>query len=160
VILPDVNVLVLAHRSDQPDHEPTRDWLVNEVNSNRPFALTDVVIAGFLRIVTHPRIYRTPTTLGAAIEFVDRLIRQPTCMPVTAGPRHWYVLRDVLRDADARANLVPDAHLAAIAIENGATVATRDRGFARFRGLRWLDPLADDADQRLDQLSGGGGTRG
>jgi predicted nucleic acid-binding protein len=64
-------------------------------------------------------------------------------VPVAAGARHWVILRGVLRDADARGNLVPDAHLAAIAIEHGATVATRDRGFARFRNVRWLDPLDD-----------------
>ena len=76
-------------------------------------------------------------TLGELIG----LIEQPTCLPVSAGARHWTILRGLLRDADARANLVPDAHLAAIAIANGATVATRDRGFARFPGLRWMDPL-------------------
>jgi toxin-antitoxin system PIN domain toxin len=141
VILPDVNVLVLAHRSDQRDHEATRTWLADEVNSERPFALADVAVAGFLRIVTHPRIFEVPTPLSEAVAFVDGLAEQPTCVPVGAGPRHWAILREVLRDADARANLVPDAHLAAIAIEHGATVVTRDRGFARFAAVRWLDPL-------------------
>jgi toxin-antitoxin system PIN domain toxin len=141
LILPDVNVLVLAHRVDQDDHDAVREWLENEVNSDRPFALADVAVAGFLRIVTNPRVYHRPTALATAVDFVDGLVEQPTCLPVAAGERHWPILRGLLRDADARGNIVPDAHLAALAIEHGATVATRDRGFARFRGLRWLDPI-------------------
>ena len=143
MILPDINVLVLAHRTDQRDHAATCAWLVEEVNSDRPFALADVVTAGFLRIVTNPRIFPAPTMLSAAVAFVDGLVEQPTCVPVAAGSRHWEIFRRVLNDADARGNLVPDAYLAAIAIEQGATIATRDRGFARFTEARWLDPLDD-----------------
>jgi uncharacterized protein len=142
MILPDVNVLVLAHRRDQDEHEGVRSWLEDEVNSESPFALADVAVSGFLRIVTSPRIYERPSTLATALDFVDGLVKQQTCVPVSAGPNHWPIFRRVLVAADARANLVPDAHLAAIAIENGATVATRDRGFARFGDVRWLDPIA------------------
>lgn len=142
MILPDVNVLVLAHRADQDDHDAIRDWLESEVNSDRPFALADIAVAGFLRIVTNPRIYHRPTGLATAVAFVDGLVEQSTYLAVAAGERHWIILRGLLRDADARGNLVPDAHLAALAIEHGATVATRDRGFARFQDLRWMDPLA------------------
>lgn len=146
MILPDVNVLVLAHRADQDDHDPVREWLEREVNSDRPFALADAAVAGFVRIVTNPRIYHRPTALPTALAFVDGLIEQPTCVPVAAGERHWPILRGLLQDADARGNLVPDAHLAAVAIEQGATVATRDRGFARFSGLRLIDPLTEGRD--------------
>src|SRR3954469_17903697 len=141
MILPDVNVLVLAHRRDQDDHEQVRSWLEDEVNSDRPFALADVAVAGFLRIVTNPRIYERPSKLSTALDFVDGLVEQPTCVAVSAGPNHWDIFRRVLRAGDARANLVPDAHLGAIAIEHGATIATRDRGFARFGDVRWLDPV-------------------
>ncbi|HEX7289879.1 MAG TPA: type II toxin-antitoxin system VapC family toxin [Conexibacter sp.] len=142
MILPDVNVLVGAHRTDQESHDGMRDWLVEEVSSERPFALADLAMAGFLRVVTNPRIFATPSPLRDALRFLDGLFEQPTCVPVAAGPRHWGIVRRVIVDADARGNLVPDAHLAAIAIEHGATVATRDRGFARFAGVRWIDPLA------------------
>jgi toxin-antitoxin system PIN domain toxin len=142
VILPDVNLLVLAHRTDQDGHGAARHWLVDEVNSERPFALADLAVAGFLRVVTNPRIFADPTPLKEAIRFLEGLFEQPTCVPVAAGPRHWEIVRQVLLDADARGNLVPDAHLAAIAMEHGAIVATRDRGFARFARVRWLDPLA------------------
>lgn len=141
MILPDVNVLVLAHRRDHEEHDQVRSWLEDEVNSDSPFALADLAVAGFLRIVTNTRIYERPTKLATALEFVDGLAEQPTCVAVSAGPNHWPIFRRVLADADARGNLVPDAHLAAIAIERGATVATRDRGFARFSDVRWLDPV-------------------
>jgi uncharacterized protein len=141
LILFDVNVLVLAHRRDQDEHDVVRSWLEREVNSERPFALADVVSAGFIRLVTNPRIYARPSSLETAAAFVDGLVDQPTCLITSAGTRHWPIFRNLLRDADARGNLVPDAHLAAIAIEHGATIATRDRGFARFPGVRWIDPL-------------------
>jgi toxin-antitoxin system PIN domain toxin len=142
VILPDVNVLVLAHRRDHDEHEQVRSWLEDEVNSDSPFALADLAVSGFLRIVTNPRIYERPTKLATALQFVDGLVEQPTCVALSAGPHHWPIFRRVLVAADARGNLVPDAHLAAIAIEHGATIATRDRGFARFGDVRWLDPVA------------------
>jgi len=148
LILPDINVLVLAHHSDVEGHPRMRAWLEGEVNSDRPFMLADLVVAGFLRIVTSSRIFRRPTPLATAVDFVDGLVAQPTCLPVSAGERHWRVLRELLLGVDARANTVPDAHLAAIALEHGATVATRDRGFARFPDLRWFDPLADGARTR------------
>lgn len=143
MILPDVNVLVLSHRADQDDHDAVREWLEREVNSDRPFALADAAVAGFVRIVTNARIYHRPTSLATAVAFVDGLVEQPTCVPVAAGARHWPIFSRLLRDADARGNLVPDAHLAAVAIEHGATVASRDRGFARFPGVRVVDPMTD-----------------
>lgn len=138
-----MNVLVLAHRRDHEHHDLVRSWFEDEVNSARPFALADVAIAGFVRVVTHPRVYVEPTPLRTAIEFVDGLFERPNCLPASAGPHHWQILRELLEAADARANLVPDAHLAAIAIEHGATIATRDRGFARFPGVRSLDPVTN-----------------
>lgn len=142
MILPDVNLLVIAHREDQDDHAVAREWLENVVNSERPFALADIAASGFLRIVTNPRIYVRPSALETAVAFIDGLAERQTCVPVAAGPRHWQILSALLRSSDARGNLVPDAHLAAIAIEHGATIATRDRGFSRFPDLPWLDPLA------------------
>jgi uncharacterized protein len=133
---------VLAHRRDHDEHDQVRAWLEDEVNSDSPFALADLAVAGFIRVVTNPRIYERPSKLETALEFVDGLVAQPTCVAVSAGPDHWPILRRVLLAADARGNLVPVAHLAAIATAHGATVATRDRGFARFRGVRWLDPMA------------------
>ena len=116
MILPDVNVLVLAHRRDHDEHDQVRSWLEDEVNSDSPFALADLAVSGFLRIVTNPRIYQRPSRLATAVEFIDGLVEQPICIAVSAGPNHWPIFRRVLVAADARGNLVPDAHLAAIAI--------------------------------------------
>jgi toxin-antitoxin system PIN domain toxin len=141
LILPDVNVLILAHRDDQEDHEHVWSWLKREVNSERPFAIADVAVAGFIRIVTNPRIYSDPSSITDALGFVGGMMERPNCVPVSAGTRHWPIFQRVIVEANARGNLVPDAHLAAIAIEHGATIATRDRGFSRFPGLSWLDPV-------------------
>jgi hypothetical protein len=143
LILPDVNVLVLAHRADQDDHKLVSNWLTTEVNSDRPFAMTDAAVAGFMRVVTSPRIYSHPSSVAVALRFVDGMMERSNCVPVSAGPRHWPIFRRMVKEADARGNLVPAAHLAAIAVEHGATVATRDRGFARFPGVPWIDPLAE-----------------
>lgn len=112
------------------------------MNSGALIALADSAVAGFIRIVTNPRIYLRPSALATAIEFVDGLTSRENCVQVAAGPRHWGILRRLLVHSDARANLVPDAHLAAIALEHGASVATRDHGFSRFRAVRSFDPLA------------------
>lgn len=142
MILPDVNVLVDAQRSDSPHHEPVARWLMETVESGRSMLLADVVVAGFLRIVTHPRVFLDPSPQAEAIAFLEGLVEQPSFRLVGATARHWPVFRDVLVRADARGTLVSDAHVAAVALQHGATVVTRDRDFARFDGVRWFDPTA------------------
>ncbi len=97
--------------------------------------------SGFLRVVTHPRIFREPTPLGIALEFVEILGASPATVPVLPGERHWEIFTDLCTRVDARGNKVPDAFLAAIAIEQGATRVSADRGFAGVPGLRWIHPL-------------------
>ena len=143
MILPDVNVLVHGHRALDDDQMRVREWLKTEVESRQPFALADIVVAGFLRVITHTKIFDPPSPLDKAVAYVDGLAGRANCLHVSAGPNHWPILRDLLTNADARGNIVPDAHLAAIALEHGATIATRDHGFARFKGLRWLDPMRE-----------------
>jgi uncharacterized protein len=142
VILPDVNVLVHAHRADAPEHARIAEWLETAVNSDAPFALTGVVLTGFVRVVTHPRVFVSPTPLQEALIFVESLRVRPNCVEVSPGPRHWQIFADLCRATDARGNRVPDAYLAAIAIESGSEWVTADRGFARFQGLHWRHPLA------------------
>jgi len=143
VILPDVSVLIGAFRVDADRHEVMRPWLLDTFRSGRPVALAAPALTGFLRIVTHPRIFAAPSGLDAALGFVERMLDQESALVVDAGARHWGILAEVLRAADARGPLVPDAHLAALAIQHGATVATCDRGFARFPGVPWFDPTAE-----------------
>jgi uncharacterized protein len=137
----DVNILVYAHRPESQRHEDYRAWLDDAREGGEPLGLIDVVLSGFLRIVTHPRIYREPTPLSTALEFVDVLRQAPTCLPISPGERHWAIFSELCTRAEAAGNGIPDAFLAAVSIENGAIWITADRGFSRFPGLRWRHPL-------------------
>lgn len=137
----DVNVLVYARRRESPDHEAYRSWLEAARTDPEPLGLIDVVASGFVRIVTHPRIFVEPTPAADALEFVDLLRASPSVVPVSSGERHWSLFSELCARVGARGNQVPDAFLAAIAIEQGATWCTADRGFARYPGLRWEHPL-------------------
>jgi toxin-antitoxin system PIN domain toxin len=137
----DVNILVYAHRPESQRHEAYRAWLLGAREGTEPLGLIDVVLSGFLRIVTHPRIYREPTSLATALGFVEALRVGPACLVVSPGERHWTIFTELCTSAEAVGNGIPDAFLAAIAIENGATWITADRGFSRFPGLRWQHPL-------------------
>ena len=139
--LPDVNVLVYAFREDAPGHREWRRWLEELVEGPEPFALSDHVLAGFLRVVTHPRVFDPPTPLGAALAFAEALRSRPNAVVVTPGPRHWEILTRLSQESGARGNPLPDAWLAALAIEQGCAFITADRGFARFAGLRWSRPV-------------------
>lgn len=138
--LPDVNVLVNAHRGDATHHGPCVAWLEELVNGNEAFGLSELVCSAFVRIVTHPSIFRTPSPLENALEFVEDLRSRPTCTVVRAGERHWQIFADLCRRSFARGNLIPDAYLAALAIESGSEWITMDGDYARFPGLRWRHP--------------------
>lgn len=137
----DVNILVNAHRSEAPDHELLLAWLDAARSAPEPLALSDLVLSGFLRVVTHPRVFREPTPLATGLEFAENLRRSPACVRLLPGERHWEIFTDLCRNADARGNLVPDAFLAALAIEKNATFVTADRGFHRFPALRVEHPV-------------------
>jgi len=139
--LVDVNVLVYAFREDAARHADFRRWLDGVVRSDESYAVSDHVLSGFLRVVTHPRVFHPPTPLDAAIAFTDRFRRQPNAVPVAPDARHWDLFTRLCRDAGARGNLIPDAWLAALAIESGSEFVTTDRDYARFTGLRWRHPL-------------------
>jgi hypothetical protein len=137
----DVNVLVYAHRPESPDHLRYHRWLDDARRASEPLGLPSAVTSGFLRVVTHPRVFVEPTTLATALAFVEALRESPATTAVEPGERHWAIFTDLCRHTQARGNVVPDAYLAAIAIESNATWVTADRGFARFPGLRLRHPL-------------------
>lgn len=137
----DVNVLVNAHRVDGHRHDEHRDWLEWARRADEPLGLLDAVLSGFLRVVTHPRVFREPTPLPDALAFVESIRSGPNAMRVQPGPRHWPIFRGLIEAAEARGNLVADAFLAATCIEHGATWYSSDRDFARFDGLSWRHPL-------------------
>lgn len=141
MLLIDVNVLVYAYREDSPDHTTIRTWLTELLDSEAPFGMADLVLSGFLRITTHPKIYQPPSPLNDALSFVDALRAQPGYTNVAPGPRHWEIFTQLCQSIGATGNDVPDAYLAAMAIESECEWITTDRGFSRFPGLQWRHPL-------------------
>jgi toxin-antitoxin system PIN domain toxin len=142
MLLPDVNVLIYAHRQDLPEYPRYRRWLEEMVGADSAFGMADLVLSGFLRVVTNPRVFAYPTPVDVAFGFAEELRALPNCVPVAPGPRHWSIFSRLCREAGAKGNLVPDAYLAALAIELGSEWITTDRGFSRFPGLRWRHPLS------------------
>jgi len=145
VILVDVNVLVYAHRQDAISHDRYREWLSTVVNSDAAYGMSELVLSGFLRIVTHSRIFKNPTPLEVAMRFVSELRDRPNCVLVTAGERHWEIFTQLCKAVGARGNLIPDAYLAALAIEWGAEWITTDGDYARFPGLRFAQPALESS---------------
>jgi toxin-antitoxin system PIN domain toxin len=142
VVLPDVNVLVYAHREDATHHAACRAWVETVINGDESFGLSDLVLSGFVRVVTHPKVFTRPSSLADALEFTEQLRGRPNCLPVAPGRRHWGIFQTLCVEAGAKGNLVPDAFLAAMAIEAGCEWITTDRDFSRFKGLRWRHPVA------------------
>jgi toxin-antitoxin system PIN domain toxin len=140
VILPDVNVLVHAFRSDSTDHQACRSWLDSVVNGEARYAMSPQVLSGVVRVTTHPKVFVQPSSLDEALRFCNILLSQPHCVIVLPGERHWEIFTRLCVDADARGNLVPDAWFAALAIESGCEWITLDRDYARFPALRWRLP--------------------
>ena len=141
MVVPDVNVLVYAFRRDAENHVAYRDWMDGLVNGSAAFGLAELVLSGFLRVVTHPAIFKTPSPMRSALGFVEALRGSAPSVSVVPGPRHFDIFLDLCRLPGSKGNFVPDAYLAALAIESGSEWLTADRGFARFPGLRWRHPL-------------------
>jgi toxin-antitoxin system PIN domain toxin len=137
--MPDVSVLVHAHRVDEAVHAPYRDWVEAMVNGAEPFALSVLVAVGFVRAVTSPRVYSAPTPPDVALAVIDALIGHPRCRLVVPAADHWRRVADLCRSTSATGKLVADAQHAALAMAAGCTWVTRDKDFGRFadRGLRW-----------------------
>lgn len=135
--MPDVNVLVYAHREDSEHHDRHARWLVERATSDSPFALSELVISGFVRVVTNRRIFSRPSTLDEALAFVSALLARPSCRLVRPGERHLEIFLALCRRTQATGGLVSDAYHAALAIEQGCTWVTNDTDFARFPDLDW-----------------------
>jgi hypothetical protein len=140
VTLADVNVLVYAHRADLPEHDRFSAWLREEVESGRGFGVCDASLTGFLRVVTNSRVFSDPTPLEVALRFTDELREHAGAIALSPGVRHWTLFSELCGSIGARGNDIPDAFLAALAIESGSELITADRGFGRFPGLRWSCP--------------------
>jgi toxin-antitoxin system PIN domain toxin len=140
MMLLDVNILVNAHRKDAPHHARLRPWLEDVINGDHAYGISDLVLSGFLRIVTHTAIFNPPSTIGDALDFCKEVRDQPHCVHISPGPRHWEIFTSLCAENGVKGNLVPDAYLAALAIESGSEWITMDRDYSRFHKLRWRHP--------------------
>jgi len=138
--LPDVNVLIYAHREDAPEHDRYAAWLRALTDAQEPFAVSDAVLASVIRIVTNPKIFDPPSPTDAAVAFCQRLVDWPRAVMIVPSRRHWDIFTGLCANIHGR--LVADAYLAALAIEHGCELVTTDSDFARFPGLRWRHPFA------------------
>lgn len=141
MLIADVNIFLYAFRKESPAHHDHRQWLTDALGGAEPFGVSDVVLSGFLRIVTNHRVYVEPTPPERALEFCTAVLGAPAAVAVRTGTAHWDIFSGLVKSVGARANRIPDAWLAALAIEHGATWITTDAGFATFPGLRWRKPV-------------------
>jgi toxin-antitoxin system PIN domain toxin len=141
LILPDVNVLIYAFRTDSADHQQYKEWLESVVNGPAAYGIAPQVLASVVRLTTHTRIYRRPSSRADAFDFCRLLLEQPNATVTAPGARHWSIFEDLCTKAKATGNLAQDAWFAALAIESGCEWITTDRDYARFPGLSWREPL-------------------
>ncbi|MFZ0831508.1 MAG: type II toxin-antitoxin system VapC family toxin [Mycobacterium sp.] len=141
MLCPDVNVFLYAMRHDSVRHSDYAEWVQRAMTGHEPVGVSELVLSGVVRISTSHRIYREPNTTEEALQFCQALRSAPAAIPLRPGPGHWEIFDRLCRDATATANLVPDSYHAALAIENGATWITNDRGYARFPLLSWRTPF-------------------
>ena len=139
MLMPDVNVLVYAHREDEARHESYASWLKTVIDGPEPFALSVLVAVAFIRIVTHPRIYADPTPLPVALAVIEQIAAHPRCRLASPAASHLDDVARLCRATGATGKLVADAQHAALAIAEGSIWVTRDGDFADFapHGLRW-----------------------
>lgn len=140
----DVNVVLAASRDDHPQYPIARPWLDDLLRSDERFCVPDTVWVAFLRLTTNRRIFGVPASLDTAFGYLRAIREQPNHVPLHPGDRHLAALERCCRAAEAVGDLVPDAELAALAMDNGAELVSFDRDFARFAGLRWVRPEAGD----------------
>jgi uncharacterized protein len=142
MIVIDANLLLYAYDEVDPRHPVASRWFINLMDGADDVGLALVTILAFLRISTNPRIYEQPRSAPSALEIVGSWLARPNVRILEPTGRHWSTLTEVIERGRARGSHIMDAHLAALTIEHGATLATADRGFARFAGLRTIDPTA------------------
>jgi uncharacterized protein len=142
MVLVDTNVLIYAHRRDAERHQEYKAWTQAMVSGPEPYAVSDFALTGMVRVVTNPRIYpHDAATINAALAFAGQVRSQPHARVISPGPGFWDIFARLCQQVDAGAKLVPDAYLAALALEHGCEVVTTDKDFRRFPGLRWRHPL-------------------
>jgi toxin-antitoxin system PIN domain toxin len=142
VILPDINLLIHAHNLDSPRHAAARQWWDQALSGTEWVGVAWVTLLGFIRLTTNRVVLDNPWPVDEPLQRIAEWLAQPNVRVVDPTPRHAELLAGLLRGVGTGGNLTTDAHLAALAIEHGATLHTTDADFARFPGLLWTNPLA------------------
>jgi len=142
VTLVDANLLLYAEDSLSAHHEPARTWWDAQLSGSELVCLCWPVLTAFIRIGTNVRLHRRPLTLKEAVDRVQSWLDQPCVRIIQPAEQHWTIFQQMLRAGNATANLVSDAHLAALAVEHNCVLHSTDTDFARFRGLKWRNPIA------------------
>ena len=138
----DANILLYAVNRDDPNHPSARRWLERRLNGSEPVAFAWVVLLAFLRIATHPQVFPAPLSAAQATRVVEEWLSQPAAVVLAPTARHLGLLSGLLAESGTGGNLVTDAHLAALALEHGAGIASFDRDFLRFAGIELTVPTA------------------
>jgi len=141
MIIPDINLLVYAYNRDAAHHGRAKRWLEDLLNGTTSVAFAWVVVYGFIRIMTHPRVMEFPLRPSEAVGHVRSWLEMPTASIIEPGRRHLAILGDLLDRIGSAGNLTTDAVIAALGIEYQAEVHSNDADFRRFSGLRWVDPM-------------------
>ena len=149
MILLDANLLIYANDADSPHHDVVRPWFEDTIGAPSRVGLPWSTLLAFVRLLGNPRITCRPIPLEQTWSRVRQLLSRPNVWIPLPTDRHESVMTELLA-GESRADLVNDAHLAALAIEHGLTVCSADRDFARFPGVRWENPLADDRTRADD----------
>ncbi|SDW62952.1 hypothetical protein SAMN05421882_101941 [Nitrosomonas communis] len=141
MFLMDMNVLIYAHREDTLQHSEYREWLESVINSTVSYGYSELVLSGFLRVATHPRIFEVPSTLSSAVRFTSQVRDSQNAVCLAPGPMHWKIFLGCMEQIDAKGNDIVDAYHAALAMEWNCVWVTTDKGFKRFKGLKVRHPL-------------------
>lgn len=141
MILCDVNVLIYAFRSDADNHPLYKSWLESVINGASAYGIAPQVLASVVRISTHPRIFKIPSSSADVFQFCSALLQQPNATVIVPGDRHWEIFETICQKSQSKGNIAQDAWFAALAIEFGCEWITTDRDYGRFDGLTWRAPF-------------------
>lgn len=142
MIVLDANILLYAYDSSSSQHHKARNWVERIFSDGSMVGLPWQTVTAFLRIMTNPRLPGERLTLEEAVQVVEQWLAQPNIRFLGPGDEHWSLFRQMIVEGQSQGALISDAHLAALTLEHGAVLHTTDRDFARFPGLRWVNPLA------------------
>lgn len=137
----DLNILLYAINPSFKQHSAIHKWWINTLNDDEPIGLPWIVLSGFMRISTNPRIFPQPLSVTAALNKIETWIKHPNIIVIQESKDHWRILRELLENTGTAGNLTTDAHLASLAIGHGALMISCDNDFSRFKTLRWMNPL-------------------